>query len=60
MVDAGLPCFEYKITAVQDLRNRFFPHLCDSQASAEMKRLIADARNKWTTVMYDVSSLSNV
>ena len=55
MVDAGLPCFQYRHSAIQDLRSRFMPNLCDSQARTVMIRLIEEARNKWTTVMYDVS-----
>ena len=56
MVDAGLPCFQHRPSVLEALRGRFLPHLSDSQACAAMELLIADARNKWTTVMYDVSS----
>jgi phosphatidylinositol kinase/protein kinase (PI-3 family) len=55
MVDAGLPCFQHRMTAIESLRSRFFPEMSDSQACDAMKCLIEDARGKWTTIMYDVS-----
>jgi hypothetical protein len=55
MVDAGLPCFQHRTTALDAMRSRFMPDLSDTQACCAMRALIADARNKWTTVMYDVS-----
>lgn len=48
-----LPCFS-RGGAVEGLRARFHLEMTDKQAAEFMRRLIADAYDKWTTGVYDL------
>jgi phosphatidylinositol kinase/protein kinase (PI-3 family) len=52
MADSALPAFAFPDT-LRALRARLVPHLTDAEASAHMRRLIADAAGSVRTVLYD-------
>ena len=60
MIDSGLPCFQHRPDVLETLRSRFVPNMSDMQAATHMESLIENARDKWTTRAYDVSSVGFV